>query len=264
MPGDRPGHHRHGLRPGPRQLREAHHRQGAPQRPHPHRLRTARSPRLLLLHPGRRRLRGRSAGRRAASPTCSSTSPSRAPTRSAPPTTRPKRSRSPRSKIAYAAYDAEYRKRVGQDPAKLAQLKKAFDDARDDAQKVRRPQPVRRSSPKQNGAVGLNASTGEDSTQYFWSMPSNRLELWAYMESGRIGHPVAPRVLQGARRRAGRAPHAHRLQPHRRAWSSSSSPPPTSPIPTAAPASAGRARSARSPPPRPTPSTRSITFPPTS
>ncbi len=45
-------------------------------------------------------------------------------------------------------------------------------------------------SPKQNGAVGINASTGEDSTQYFWSMPSNRLELWAYLESQRIGHPV--------------------------------------------------------------------------
>ncbi len=43
---------------------------------------------------------------------------------------------------------------------------------------------------EQNGATGINASTGEDSTQYFWSMPSNRLELWAYLESSRIGHPV--------------------------------------------------------------------------
>ena len=34
------------------------------------------------------------------------------------------------------------------------------------------------------------------------------------MESSRIGHPVAARVLQGARRRAGRAPHARRLRPH--------------------------------------------------
>jgi predicted Zn-dependent peptidase len=42
-----------------------------------------------------------------------------------------------------------------------------------------------------NGAVDLNASTSEDSTQYFWSMPSNRLELWAYLESSRIGWPVA-------------------------------------------------------------------------
>lgn len=90
----------------------------------------------------------------------------------------------------YAAYDDEYRKRVGQDAAKLAQLKKAFDDARDAAQKFVVPNQFAELA-EENGAVNLNANTGEDSTNYFWSMPSNRLELWAYMESGRIGHPVA-------------------------------------------------------------------------
>jgi predicted Zn-dependent peptidase len=90
---------------------------------------------------------------------------------------------------AYAAYDAEYRKRVGQDPAKLASLMKAFEDAQAAAQKFVIPNQFAELA-EQNGAVGLNASTGEDSTQYFWSMPSNRLELWAYMESGRIAHPV--------------------------------------------------------------------------
>jgi predicted Zn-dependent peptidase len=90
---------------------------------------------------------------------------------------------------AYAAYDDEYRKRVGQDAAKLAQLKKAFEDAQDAAQKYVIPNQFSEIA-EQNGAVGINASTGEDSTQYFWSMPSNRLELWAYLESQRIGHPV--------------------------------------------------------------------------
>ncbi len=90
---------------------------------------------------------------------------------------------------AYAAYDDEYRKRVGQDKAKLATLKKAFDDAQEAAQKYVVPNAFAQLA-EQNGAEGLNASTAEDSTQYFWSMPSNRLELWAYMESGRIGHPV--------------------------------------------------------------------------
>jgi len=90
---------------------------------------------------------------------------------------------------AYAAYDDEYRKRVGQDPAKLAQLKKAFEDAQAAAQKYVIPNQFSEIA-EQNGAVGINASTGEDSTQYFWSMPSNRLELWAYLESQRIGHPV--------------------------------------------------------------------------
>jgi predicted Zn-dependent peptidase len=90
---------------------------------------------------------------------------------------------------AYAAYDAEYRKLVGQDKAKLAQLKKAFEDAQDAAQKYVIPNQFSEIA-EQNGATGINASTSEDSTQYFWSMPSNRLELWAYLESQRIGHPV--------------------------------------------------------------------------
>ncbi|MDE1175057.1 MAG: pitrilysin family protein [Edaphobacter sp.] len=90
---------------------------------------------------------------------------------------------------AYAAYDDEFRKRVGQDPQKLAALKKAFEDAQEAAEKYVIPNQFSEIA-EQNGAVGINASTGEDSTQYFWSMPSNRLELWAYLESQRIGQPV--------------------------------------------------------------------------
>ena len=42
----------------------------------------------------------------------------------------------------------------------------------------------------QNGAVGFNAFTGQDSTAYVVSLPSNRLELWARIESERILSPV--------------------------------------------------------------------------
>jgi predicted Zn-dependent peptidase len=42
----------------------------------------------------------------------------------------------------------------------------------------------------QNGGTGLNASTGNDGTQYYVSLPKNRLELWAFMESDRIGNLV--------------------------------------------------------------------------
>jgi predicted Zn-dependent peptidase len=90
----------------------------------------------------------------------------------------------------YAAYDAELRKRVGQDKAKLATLKKAFDDDVTAAQKFVIPNQFSEIA-EENGATGINASTAEDTTQYFWSMPSNRLELWAYLESSRIGWPVA-------------------------------------------------------------------------
>jgi predicted Zn-dependent peptidase len=43
---------------------------------------------------------------------------------------------------------------------------------------------------QRNGAVGLNASTSTEGTQYFVSLPKNRLELWALLESDRIRDPV--------------------------------------------------------------------------
>ncbi|WP_263409254.1 M16 family metallopeptidase [Terriglobus tenax] len=94
-----------------------------------------------------------------------------------------------RVEAAYSAYNLEQRKLVGQDPKKLAQLKDAFDAATKDAQQYVIPNQFSEIA-EQSGAVGLNASTGEDKTDYFWSMPSNRLELWAYLESSRIADPV--------------------------------------------------------------------------
>jgi predicted Zn-dependent peptidase len=40
------------------------------------------------------------------------------------------------------------------------------------------------------GASGLNAYTSEDLTAYFENVPANKLELWMWMESERILHPV--------------------------------------------------------------------------
>ena len=42
----------------------------------------------------------------------------------------------------------------------------------------------------QNGAEGLNASTGYDITTYKVSLPANRVELWARIESDRMSNPV--------------------------------------------------------------------------
>jgi len=36
----------------------------------------------------------------------------------------------------------------------------------------------------------MNASTAEDSTNYFYSFPENRIELWFLLESERFLHPV--------------------------------------------------------------------------
>ena len=83
----------------------------------------------------------------------------------------------------------ERRKGAGADSARLRSLEKAFATAQSEShgpvvsnefQKVI----------EQAGAQNWNASTRNDFTDYYYSLPSNRLELWALMEGGRMGHPV--------------------------------------------------------------------------
>jgi predicted Zn-dependent peptidase len=40
------------------------------------------------------------------------------------------------------------------------------------------------------GGSGINATTNEDLTLYFLTVPANKLELWFWMESDRLAHPV--------------------------------------------------------------------------
>jgi len=104
----------------------------------------------------------------------------------------------PAEKVALAkveeannAYEAEYLKQVGRDPKKIEELHQAFLKAQEEADKFVIPNQFTEVA-EQNGAHGLNAETGLDDTQYFWSMPENRLELWAWLESGRLSD-VVPR-----------------------------------------------------------------------
>jgi len=90
---------------------------------------------------------------------------------------------------ANAAYEAEYLKPVGRDQQKLAELEKAFKEAQAEAHKYVIPNQFTDIA-ERNGAEGLNAQTGLDETQFFWSMPENRLELWAYLESSRLADTV--------------------------------------------------------------------------
>jgi len=89
---------------------------------------------------------------------------------------------------AYAAYDRE-NNRVNRDDKKVAELKAEWEKAREEADqyviKNEFGEIIER-----NGGVGLNASTGLDSTRYYYSLPANRVELWAYLESERFLHPV--------------------------------------------------------------------------
>jgi predicted Zn-dependent peptidase len=94
-----------------------------------------------------------------------------------------------KAEAANDAYEAEYLKPVGRDEQKLAELKKAFFAAQTEAEKYVIPNEFTEVA-QRNGAVGLNAFTALDETVYFWSMPENRLELWAWLESGRLSDTV--------------------------------------------------------------------------
>ncbi|MBZ5679368.1 MAG: insulinase family protein [Acidobacteriia bacterium] len=91
--------------------------------------------------------------------------------------------------VAYAAYIKERDKEVGRDEAKLKQLEKAWKDATAEADKYVKSNEFSKII-EQNGGEDVNASTNYDATNYEYSLPANRLELWAYLESERFLHPV--------------------------------------------------------------------------
>jgi predicted Zn-dependent peptidase len=90
---------------------------------------------------------------------------------------------------AYAEYDQARRMEVGRNEKKVEELKQAFDAAVKEAQQYVIPNQFGELI-ERNGGEGLNASTSMDETTYYYSMPVNRLELWAYLESERFLHPV--------------------------------------------------------------------------
>jgi predicted Zn-dependent peptidase len=91
--------------------------------------------------------------------------------------------------IAYAVYIAERDKTVGRDEARLKELEKAWKDAIAEADKYVVPNQFGKII-EQNGGQDLNAFTDYDETAYHYSLPTNRVELWAYLESERFLHPV--------------------------------------------------------------------------
>ena len=91
--------------------------------------------------------------------------------------------------VVYDRYDAERNKGHHADPAKLKQLKEELNAAIEAANKFV-DENLYPNLIEENGGVGMNASTGEDSTNYFYSLPSNRIELWFLLESSRFLRPV--------------------------------------------------------------------------
>jgi predicted Zn-dependent peptidase len=90
---------------------------------------------------------------------------------------------------AFDAWKAEREKGRKADAARLRELETAFKAAQEAAGRF-----VARNEfgeiIERAGGRGLNASTSSDRTDYFFSLPSNQLELWFHLESERFLDPV--------------------------------------------------------------------------
>ncbi len=89
----------------------------------------------------------------------------------------------------YDRLDAERRQGLHADPKKVEAIQAELKEAIAKADSFVEPNEFDRIV-ESNGGVGMNASTAEDSTNYFYSFPSNRLELWFLLESERFAQPV--------------------------------------------------------------------------
>jgi len=90
---------------------------------------------------------------------------------------------------AYSAYLRERDKRIDRDENKVKELETAWQNAVKDANQYVIPNQFTEIV-ERNGGEDLNASTDLDETNYYYSLPANRFELWAYLESSRFLHPV--------------------------------------------------------------------------
>src|SRR5271166_2354618 len=89
----------------------------------------------------------------------------------------------------YDQYDAERNKGLKADPKKVADLEQQLKAAMEKADSYVIPNAYPELI-EENGGVGMNASTAEDATNYFYNFPRNRLELWFLLESQRFYDPV--------------------------------------------------------------------------
>lgn len=89
---------------------------------------------------------------------------------------------------AFLALRAE-RIKLSPDAEKLKALEAAFKSAEEEAQKWVKTHEFDQILERE-GSQGLNAFTGFDQTVYMYSLPSNKVELWATLEADRFTHPV--------------------------------------------------------------------------
>jgi predicted Zn-dependent peptidase len=87
------------------------------------------------------------------------------------------------------ALDRERMKGASAGEAEIARLAKELKELQSEAKEWMVENEIDRLY-TENGAVDLNASTGQDVTTYKVSLPANRIELWARIEADRMTNPV--------------------------------------------------------------------------
>jgi predicted Zn-dependent peptidase len=89
----------------------------------------------------------------------------------------------------YDRLEQEQHKGAAADKAKLKQLEAELKDAIESANAFTQPNEFTRVIEEQGG-VGFNAGTAQDYTTYFYSLPSNKTELWFLLTSEWFKRPV--------------------------------------------------------------------------
>ncbi len=89
----------------------------------------------------------------------------------------------------FMALRSERTKGAQTDTALLATLEEQYEAAREASFELVVPNAFGQLIDREGG-VGLNAGTGDDMTIYFYSLPSNKVELWMALESERFLNPV--------------------------------------------------------------------------
>src|SRR5260370_22979825 len=90
---------------------------------------------------------------------------------------------------AYERIEAEANKGIKADSMRVDMLRNQLRIAADNAQRLSASGEYRRVF-EESGAHDLNAAVSATSSEFFYSLPSNRVECWFLMESQRLQHPV--------------------------------------------------------------------------
>jgi predicted Zn-dependent peptidase len=87
------------------------------------------------------------------------------------------------------ALDKEKRRGQKTDPQIIQKLQAKLSQLQDQHKKIFIPNEIDRLY-TENGGLDMNASTGQDMTTYQVSLPANKIDLWARIESDRLMNPV--------------------------------------------------------------------------